>query len=194
MGTRHVYSKALNGSSDFIYVDLLPDVKRSRQFNVNVIASLFLFIFLSFVFIYMPFRTATEKFEALNAVNNDLEHELALTREEFIGYEINLDTIVFEEEIDNLATYKVDFNNFFDDVVLVIDAKGGKITYINYSASNSTMQVTVLHSSPFTFNILNNDLLELGWVETSQFSIPTRTGDAVLYSSTFSLGVDRDVK
>jgi len=194
MGTKHVYSKALNGSSDFIYVDLLPDVKRSRQFNVNVIASLFLFIFLSFVFIYMPFRTATEKFEALNAVNNDLEHELALTREEFIGYEINLDTIVFEEEIDNLATYKVDFNNFFDDVVLVIDAKGGKITYINYSASNSTMQVTVLHSSPFTFNILNNDLLELGWVETSQFSIPTRTGDAVLYSSTFSLGVDRDVK
>ncbi len=194
MASKHVYSKASKGTNDFIYVDLLPSVKRARQFNVNVIAALFLFIFLSFMFIYMPFRTATERFEELNAINNDLRHELELTQEEFIGYEINLDTIAFEEEIDNLDTYKVDFNNFFDDVVLVIDAQGGKITYINYSASNSTMEVTVLHSSPFTFNILNNDFLELTWVETSQFSIPTRTGDAVLYSSTFTLGVDRDVK
>ena len=190
MASKHVYSK----SNDFIYVDLLPDVRRVRQFNVNVIAALFLFIFLSFVFVYMPFRTNTQKFEELNSLNNDLQHELDLTREEFVGYEINLDTIVFEEKIDNLATYKVDFNNYFDDVVLAITTKGGRITYINYSASSSTIQVTVLHSSPFTFNILNNDLLELGWVETSQFSIPTRTGDSVLYSSTFSLGVDRDVK
>ena len=192
--SKHIYAKTAGGSSDFVYVDLLPDVKRSRQFNVNVIASLFLFVFLSFVLIYMPFRAATEKFEALNSENNDFRHELLLTEEEFAGYEINLETISFEEDIDNLSLYKVDFNNFFDDIELIVDQNEGTIIYINYSAGASTMQVTVLHSSRFTFNILNNDLLALGWVETSEFSVPVRTGDAVLYSSTFSLGVDRDAE
>jgi len=194
MASRHIYEKTASGVSDFVYVDLLPDVKRSRQFNVNVIAALFLFVFLSFVLIYMPFRAATESFEVLNSMNNDYKHELSLTREEFAGYEINLETILFEEDIDNLLLYKVDFNNFFDDIELIIDQNEGTIIYINYSAGDSTMEVTVLHSSRFIFNIINNDLLALGWVESSEFSIPTRSGDAILYSSTFSLGVDRDAE
>ena len=194
MASRHVYTKSSNGLGDFIYVDLLPDVKRSRRFNVNVIASLFLFIVLSFIFVYMPYRAATERFEELNSLNNDLTHELDLTREEFVGYEIDLDTIAFEEEIETLETYKVDFNNFFDDVELVIDGKGGSIIYIDFSASTSTMLITVFHSSPFTFNILSNDLLELDWVDQCSFSVPIRTGDSVIYGSTFTLGVDRDAE
>ena len=40
MASKHIYAKSISGVSDFVYVDLLPDVKRSRQFNVNVIAIL----------------------------------------------------------------------------------------------------------------------------------------------------------
>lgn len=194
MGNKHIYAKSAGGASDFVYVDLLPEVKRSRQFNVNVIAALFLGVFLSFVLIYMPFRVSTEEFERLNALNNDLEHELTLTREEFSGYEIDLDTIAFEDNIELLRTYKVDFNNFFDDVELIADIHDGTISYIYYSAESSRLQLTIITSSPFTFNILNNDLLELDWVESSEFSVPVRTGDAVLYTATFVLGVDRDVE
>ena len=194
MGNKHIYAKSSNGISDFVYVDLLPDVKRSRQFNVNVIAALFLGVFLSFILIYMPFRTATEKFEFTNSLNNDLRHELLLTQEEFVGYEIDLETIAFEEEIDLLVTYKIDFNNYYDDIELIADLYSGSILYVNYTAASSSFQVTIVHSSPFTFNIINNDLLELNWVEASEFSIPLRTGDAVLYSSTFTLGVDRDAE
>jgi len=140
---KHVYAKSEN-NTDFIYVDLLPDLKRSRQFNVNVIAALFLGVALSFILIYMPYRTLTEKFEELSSLNNDFNHELRLTNEEFVGHEINLNNIIFEEEIDNLETYKVDFNNYFDDIELVVDANNGTITYISFSASASTLTVKFL--------------------------------------------------
>ncbi len=194
MGNKHIYSKSANGISDFVYVDLLPEIRRSRRFNINVISALFLGVFLSFVLIYMPFRTATEKFEILSALNNDLEHELMLTNEEFVGYEIDLETIAFEEEIVALALLKVDFNNYLDDVELLVDGSEGSIIFTQYFSDVGELRVTVLISSPFAYNILNNNLLELSWVESSEYSIPVRTGDAVLYSATFTLGVDRDAE
>ena len=66
MANKHIYAKSASGISDFVYVDLLPEVKRSRQFNMNVIGALFLGVFLSYVLIYMPFRAATEQYETLN--------------------------------------------------------------------------------------------------------------------------------
>ena len=194
MANKHIYAKSASGISDFVYVDLLPEVKRSRQFNMNVIGALFLGVFLSYILIYMPFRTATEEYETLNALNNDLQHELILTNEEFVGYEIDLDIITFEENIDDLVTHKIDFNNFLDDIELLADDYDGVIIYTNYSAESAELQVTIVNTSQYSFNILNNNLLELPWVSTSSYSIPRRTGDAVQYSSTYTLGVDRDAE
>jgi len=194
MATKHIYAKSVSGVSDFVYVDLLPDVKRSRQFNMNVIGALFLGVFLSYVLLYMPFRTLTEEHETLNALNNDLQHELMLTNEEFLGYEINLDIIVFEENIDNLVIHKVDYNNFLDDIELLSDEHEGTIIYTSYLAETSELHVTIVNSSQYSFNILNNDLLELPWVSTSDYSVPIRTGDAVQYSATYTLGVDLDAE
>ena len=194
MATKHVYEKSIGSAGDFVYIDLLPEVKRSRQFNMNVIAALFLGVILSFILIYMPYSKATATHESLNALNNDLVHELMLTNEEFIGYEINLDTIVFEEDIDLLKTFKVDFNNYLDDIELLTTVNGGTIIYTFYNAETAEFQVTVIISSPFTYNILNNDLLELDWVATSIYTTPSRTGDAVLYTATFTLGVEQDAE
>ena len=192
--SKQIYSKSYNGISDFIYVDLLPEVKRSRQFNVNVIAALFLGVVLSFILIYMPFRTATVEFEELNALNNDLVHELRLTGEEFEGYEIDLENIAFEEDIEDLTDYQVNFNNFLDDVELLADFREGTIVFTSFSADSSELLITVVISSPFTYSILNNDFLELPWVDSCDYSEPTRTGDAALYSATFMLGVDRNAE
>lgn len=194
MASKHVYAKSSGGISDFVYVDLLPDVKRSRQFNVNVIGALFLGVVLSFILIYMPYRTATETYEGLNADNNDLKHELMLTNEEFIGYEINLDTILFEESIDDLSTHKVDFNNFLDDIELLADTNEGTIIYTSFYAESAQLEVTIVNSSQYSFNIFNNDLLELPWVGASTYTTPRRTGDAVQWSATFTLGVDQDAE
>jgi len=193
MAGKHIYSKSFSGVSDFIYVDLLPEVRRSRQFNINVIAALFLGVALSFVLIYMPFRILTEKFEELNSLNNDLNHELVLTNEEFVGHEINLDNIVFEGKIDNVENLRVDFNNYLDDVELLVDLNSGTIYTTNYSAVSSELQITIVTSSQFVYSIINNDFLELDWVTYSEYTNPD-TYSGILYTSTFKLGVDTNVE
>ncbi|KFZ26449.1 MAG: hypothetical protein KQ78_01390 [Candidatus Izimaplasma bacterium HR2] len=198
MAKRIVYAKGYNGLSDFVYVDLLPDVKRSRQFNMNVIITLTFTVVLAFVFIYMPFRTATEEFEVLNGLNNDLKHELLLTNEELIGYEINLETITFEQQIELLVVYKVDFNNLLDDLQILVDLKNinysTTLTEIYYYADLSSFEITIISTSNDIFNHLNNDFLNLNWVATSSYSQPEQLQDAVLWRSTFTIGVDRDAE
>jgi len=198
MAKKIVYSKGFDGVSDFVYVDLLPDVKRSRQFNMNVIITLTFAVVLSFILIYIPFRAATEDFEELNGLNNDLKHELLLTNEELVGYEINLETISFEQRIDILKVYKVDFNNLLDDLEILIDLKNinysTTLTEISYNASNNRFEITVESTSNDIFNHLNNDFLNLNWVAISTYSQPEQLTNAVLWRSTFTIGVDRDAE
>ena len=198
MAKKIVYAKGYNGFSDFVYVDLLPDVKRSRQFNMNVIIMLTFTVVLAFVFIYMPFRAATEEFEELNGLNNDLKHELLLTNEELVGYEINLETITFEQQIDLLVVYRVDFNNLLDDLQILVDLKNinysTTLTEIYYNADTSSFRITVISTSNDIFNHLNNDFLNLNWVSISSYSQPEQLPDAVLWRSTFTIGVDRDAE
>ena len=83
MAKRHVYSKDTHGYGDFVYVDLLPEVKRSRQFNANVIIALLYAIVLGFFLVYRPYSSAVFDLEAKYSENYDLKHELTLTQEEF---------------------------------------------------------------------------------------------------------------
>lgn len=194
MAKKIVYSKGTDGVSDFVYVDLLPDVKRSRQFNMNVIITLTFAVVLSFVLIYMPFRSATSDFEKLNGLNNDLKHELLLTNEEFVGYEINLDTITFEQKIDDLKVNRIDFNELLDDLKIAISLKN--INYsttlndISYNATNRTFVIIVESTSSDIFNYLNNDFLNFSWVSSSEHSQPELLTNTVLYRSIFTIGVD----
>ena len=105
MAKRFVYQKGMHGYSDFVYVDLLPHVKRARQFNVNVIVALLVLIILTYVLVFVPYSDKLYQYEDLKAQNNDLTHELTLTNEEYIGYEINEDLINFEGNIDHEKDY-----------------------------------------------------------------------------------------
>ena len=53
MPKRHVYSKDTTGYGDFVYVDLLPEVRRARQFNMRVIVLLLITITVTFVLVYL---------------------------------------------------------------------------------------------------------------------------------------------
>lgn len=198
MAKKLVYAKGFDGVSDFVHVDLLPEVKRSRQFNMNVIIALTLAVVLSFVLIYMPFRAATEEFEEINGLNNDLQHELLLTTEELYGYEINTDTIAFEDQIDFLVLQKVDFNNLLDDLKIIIALKNinysTTLTEISYDSNLEQFSIVVESTSNDIFNHINNDFLNLGWVSNSTYSQPVQLQDAVLWRSTFTIGVDSDAE
>jgi len=161
MPKRHVYSKDTTGYGDFVYVDLLPEVRRARQFNMNVIVALLFAVVLGFFVIYRPYRDATFEFEAVTSINNDLVKELALTQEEFDGYEIDLEAIAFEGDIEELEKFRVNFNNLVDDLELAVDMNNGRIRSIIYSANDKEFRVEVSNVSPFSFNTLNNELLNL---------------------------------
>jgi hypothetical protein len=196
MAKRYVYEKSINGIGDFVYVDLLPEVKRARQFNVNVIFALLFALVLSYTLVFLPFRDATIEFEELNGINNDLRHELMLTEEEFEGYNIDLALVDYERQIDSLSTYRVDFNILLDDVELQVDNPlvNGKISFISYSAQNQELIVAVTVTDKNNYTFLDMLFEGLDWVEDSSNTEAERIGDTVEFTSTFTLEVNADVE
>lgn len=199
MPKKIVYSKGFDGFSDFVYVDLLPDVKRARQFNMNVIIALTFAVVLSFVLIYMPFRTATEDFESLNGLNNDLKHELLLTNEELIGYEINLETITFEQQIEMLVIYRIDFNILLGEIRSLVEVKNVSnytvITHIEYDSTMKSFEIIIESTLKDNFLKLNNEFMGLDWVSVSSYIAPPEAlFGGTLYRSTFTIGVDLDAE
>jgi len=191
---RHVYSKDQTGFGDFIYIDLLPEVKRARQFNVNVVVALLFAVILGFFLIYRPYRDATFELEEVTSRNNDLKHELTLTEEEFEGYEIDLSAIRFEEDIESMRDLSVNFNNLIDDVQLIVDDNNARIRNIAYDAVEQTMIIEISIVSQFSYNSLNNQLLNLIWVDNSDYSTPIRPGGSIEYTSRFEIEVKFDVE
>ena len=82
----------------------------------------------------------------------------------------------------------------YHESTLLVTLSDGRIASTVYTANNSQLEITVVISSQFAYSILNNNFLELPWVEVSSYTNPTLAGDAVLYSSTFTLGVDIDAE
>lgn len=194
MAKRHVYSKDVTGFGEFIYVDLLPDVKRARQFNLNVVGSLLYAIILAFFLIYMPYRDGTFKLEEVTSINNDRKHELVLTEEEFDGYEIDLAAIQFEEDIQNFNQIRIDFNNLMDDVELIVDDNNGRLRNVTYDATTDTLTFEVALVSSFGYSTINNQLLLKDWVSSSEFGSWVKLGDDVEYVSEFTVEVDYNVE
>ncbi len=196
MAKKFVYQKSEHGIGDFVYVDLLPEVKRPRQFNVNVIGTLFYLVILVWILIFVPITQKTAQLQDLKSWNNDLHYEYTLAQEEFVGYEINLDVISFEENIQYLEDYKIDFNNLKDDVELevVSGQLNGEITSIVYSAETQEFYITVEFPDYFYFNTLNHNLLNLPWVISIEQTNPQLQGNTNIWSATFALEVNPNVE
>ncbi len=197
MAKDFVYEKGVNSVGDFIYVDLLPQTRRARQFNSNVILALLFALVLMFLLVFWPYRNLTTEFEALNDLNNDRQHELELTQEEFDGYQIDLSLVDYETKINDLTNYRVDFNFYLDDVELQVTSSliGGRITFISYSAEREELQVTVVLTEKINFDILDTMFEGLPWVENSTAPPNAqRLGDSVEWEKTFVLEVNLDVE
>lgn len=186
---KNVYIKGQFGVSEFIYVDLLPEVKRMRQFNGQVIIVLLMFVILSFVFIFVPYRGLTTEFEEKNGLNSDLKHELELTQEEFAGFEIDMTTINFASDIDGMNNYIVDYEDWLGDIILLANQYNANIEDVNFSLVNSSFEITLSMSTFYRFEELNSTIQNIPWVTMSNYSTPQKVGDQILYESTYSLAV-----
>ena len=196
MADRKVYSKSSTSRSDFVYVNLLPDVKRARQFNVNILLIVFFTVLLTGIIVFIPYRNRTEELSTLNGNNSDLGYALILANEELRGYEINLNTINFYNRLTEVSNLTVDVNSYISEVqaeintILQSPLVNGEVTSFNYDLENNTLEVVVRFSSISTFTTLNNRFNDLDWVITSTNTEPVQSGVLVLYESTYSLEVD----
>lgn len=190
MAKKHVYSKDTHGYGDFVYVDLLPEVKRSRQFNVNVIIAMLYAIVLAFFLVYRPYSAAVFELEDKYSSNYDLQHEFSLTQEEFDGYEIDVNAIQFEKDIEAANKLRIDFNNLLDDLELRIDQNSGVFESISYNAESATITLTVSFADQFRYNTLNTDIKGIDWVSDSSYIIPSDGSNVY----TYEIGVDYNVE
>ena len=164
MAKKYVYQKSERGVSDFVYVDLLPEVKRARQFNMNVIIAGTIAVVATYFFIFVPFRMATNEYEEVNGHYNDLQHRLDLKEEERMLHEINLDIINFEQDINQLHGLNVDLNNYLDEINIAADFRGGEVIEVIYNVEQETLLVRVIMINDQYFPILRNDFLAFDWV------------------------------
>ncbi|QMS85924.1 hypothetical protein [Candidatus Xianfuyuplasma coldseepsis] len=194
MAKRHVYSKDASGYGEFIYVDLLPEIRRARQFNVNVVAALLFAIILGFFLIYQPYRDGTFLLEELTSENNDAKHAYLLTQEEFYGYEIDIDAINFENDIETISKLRVDLNNNIDTIQLIVDDNNGRLQSVSYDALNDELVVKIGHIDEFRFSSINNQILNIPWVADSTFKTAPPLGDSLLNIGTYTIEVNYDVE
>jgi hypothetical protein len=194
MSKKHVYTKDLTGFGDFVYVDLLPEVRRAKQFNMRIIIALLLSVSLTFVLIYIPYSSATFKLEDINSDNNDLQHELALTQEEFEGYEINVEAIQFDKDITSIAATKTNFNDLYDYLEIFVDLNDGRIKDVYFDLSSGEIVFTVSMVNYSRYSILNNQILNLSWVSKSSFTDPNIFGDDIEYTGVYTIEVNLDAE
>jgi len=191
---KDVYIKGQYGVSEFIYVDLLPEVKRIRQFNGQVIVVLLLFVVLSFVFIFLPYNSLVMDFEESNGLNQDLKHEYTLTQEEFQGYEIDTSTIAFSNDIEDLKQYMIDYPGLLGDITLVIMQYNADFVDFSFFLAEEKIAVTISMATFYQFEELNSQLRRIPWITSSTYTAPQRIGNEIIYHSTFTLGVDFNVE
>lgn len=194
MAKKVVYQKGTHGFNDFVYVDLLPDVKRARQFNMNVIIGLTVFIVSLYVLVFIPYSNKLIYFEDINGLNNDLLHELQLTREEFDGYEINLNNIAFEDDITSLEEMQIDLKKVLDDTEIAVLNNNGQIFSVFFHAQSSELVVEIIMVDEVNYSTLNTAILNLNWVEDSVYTKPEDQNDGFSHISTFTIGVDAYVE
>lgn len=194
MAKKYVYQKSISGVSDFVYVDLLPEVKRARQFNMNVIIAGTLAVLLVWGLIFVPYRQRTELFEEKNGINNDLQHRLDLKNEELLLHEIDLSIIEFERDIEDLEQLSIDFNLYLDEVNLMV-APYGQITEVIYNVETATLRVRVIMINSHYFSILENDFLELSFVKEDGVSKTDEEDYGDVYQMVqYTLEVNQDVE
>ena len=191
MAERKVYLKSAALRSDFVYVNLLPDLKRTRQFNVNVLFTVLFAVLLTYFVIYLPYRNISEELSELNGINNDFNFALILANEERRGYEIDLDTMAFQNDLLIAENLTVNVNNYISDVNYEVTALGGDSISFSYDLDENVLLVIVGFDDYYaSFVTLNDNLREIGWVISSPDVDPEQSGVIGYYKATYSLGVD----
>ncbi len=157
--------------SDFIYVDLLPHMRRPRQFNVNIILIVLIAVAATWLLIYWPLSGRQEMLDdALNR-NNDLQIQRDLIDEQIAVYRIDEDRITLMENIDTALEHQLEVMEYRDDLLAAIHRveSGASIKSLNVDISANTITLRVELTRNLSYENVNIEFLELPFVKNSTY-------------------------
>ena len=175
MANRKYQSKYTQESNEFIHVDLLPNVRRPRQFNVNVLYVVLIAVILSWLIIYLPLSSRQERLNEALTLNNNLQNQLLLVNEELIGYNIQQHRIEFANAIENAEALQIGFAEYLVLFEEDVTGYGGSIVFVRYDAVGGRFIVEVILNTLDDFQELAWDFEEYTFVTDATFTSPLLT-------------------
>ena len=179
-------------SGDFIHVDLLPDVKRPRQFNINVIYVVLFAVLLSFLLIYWPLSNRQETLTAVIEENQDLSHELSLMRAVRNGLNLEPDQIALYNLQNRVSDLEVDYDARFAAINTIMHAYDARTMRFEYFAATNIFDLQITIEREDFVEYLYEDLIGLNFVEDVEMI--SQAPDGLLFRYVLVVEVSRDVE
>lgn len=178
----------------FIEVDLLPQMRRPRQFNVNVLLIVLVAVFASWLLIYLPLNGRQDELDEALERNNDLTNEEVFINETIDSYGIEAERIDFQDNLETargLQTNYADQLAGIDNAIHVIEPDG-RFTDVSYNAVGNRFDVDVALTRQISFQNVNIEILELDFVQDSSYTSPVPIDDTSWYRARYTIEVDPD--
>lgn len=191
MGSRKYAGKDTRPTNEFIHIDLLPDVKRPRNLNINLLLIVLIAVVASWLIIYLPLTSRQTALDAALERSGDAQYELLLVNEQLVGLNIENERIAFYERLERAQALQTDFDALHDAVAAEIERRG-VIHYFLYDAVAGELYIQVSATSITSFDIIDFDLIELPMVIRSQYTVTHHEGTRV--HAEFVVEVDLDVE
>ncbi|MFW6319925.1 MAG: hypothetical protein ACOC1L_07030 [Bacillota bacterium] len=193
MANRKYQGRSVSGSNDFIHIDLLPDVKRPRQFNVNILLLVLIAVFASWLVIYLPLTSRQDRLDNALEERSDLQYQLLLVNEERVGYNIEEERLVFSALVDNAIDLQIDVLDYHDQIASVIEEQG-VIRSVYYDHITHEFMFDVDAPSGSDFINIDFALVELPFVVSSTYSVSSVSGSGANYQAAFLIEVNVDAE
>ncbi len=180
--------------NEFITVDLLPDVRRPRQFNVNVILIVLVAVFFTWLLIYWPLTARQNDLDKALELNNDLENALQHLSEQEEAYRLDNEIITFYGHVNQIRDLQFDFHTLDQDIQAAIRSSEptAHFLFYQYNAATQvyTIRVSLMHY--FIFEDVLIDLYELDYVIRATHGSIMSPEHTTRYEAAFRIEVDID--
>ncbi|GEM_PF-863978 len=180
--------------SEFITVDLLPDVRRPRQFNVNIILIVLVAVFFTWLLIYWPLSGRQAQLDSALETNNDLITMRELVNDQISEYRIDPSILEFQDHIDRIEALQTDYESLQTELVATVLQAESNAFFLSFTFNVVEEQMVIRLNLPraITFQNVRIALLELGYVESATYSSPSSPAGTSRYTAIFTIGVDLD--
>jgi len=191
MASRKYSGKDTRPTNEFIHIDLLPEVKRPRNLNINLLLIVLIAVIASWLIIYIPLTSRQTALDTALERRADASYELLLVNQQFVGLNIDNDRIAMYERIERAMALQTDFEELHAAISTEINRRG-TIHYFLYNAVSGELYIQVSSTSITSFDIIDFDLIELPMVVSSRYTVTHHEGTRV--HAEFIVEVDFDAE